>query len=93
MQTVKDNEDQINNYLSINDIAEVESKIARYVGELRKLDRIDKRELFEEIFEKIVVIDHYSLKLELKIPKNYEGFHDLPKNGCDYDLCGGTSRT
>lgn len=75
------------------DVSIVQQKIATYSNKFKNLDRSTKRTLIEQIFEKIEVVDNYSVKLHIKKAPALGAFPSFTTNGCDKQYNGGTSRT
>lgn len=57
------------------------------------MNRVQKRSLLIEIFEKIEVIDEYSLNLHIKKAPTGGAFLNSLPNGCDSELNGGSTGT
>jgi DNA invertase Pin-like site-specific DNA recombinase len=86
-------EQRVGHLLSLKEVTTAEDKIEKYAKEFKSLSRIQKRELLESIFEKIEVMDPYSVKLHLKRPLFRGDIDSVLKNSLDKGKSGGTSRT
>ncbi|MGB0453960.1 MAG: recombinase family protein [Bacteriovoracaceae bacterium] len=75
------------------DISIVQQKIATYSNRFKSLDRSTKRALISQIFEKIEMVDNYSVKLHIKKAPFLGVFPKITTNGCDKQFNGGTCKT
>ena len=77
----------------VKDIINIQDKVEKYANGYKKLARVQKKTLLEKIFEKIEVVDEYSLKLHIKkAPFSGAFLNSLPKS-CDSELNGGSNKT
>ncbi len=77
----------------IKDLINIQEQVEKYANGFKKLTRVQKKTLLEKIFEKIEVVDEYSLRLHIKkAPVGGAFLHSLPKS-CDSELNGGSNRT
>ncbi|MGE3610414.1 MAG: recombinase family protein [Bacteriovoracaceae bacterium] len=90
---IQDKEQAIGHFLSLVEVTTAGDKIEKYASEFKNFNRIQKRELLENIFEKIEVMDPYLVKLHLKRPLLRGDSRSVGKKSCGLGRSGGTSRT
>jgi len=79
----------ITEYLNTHQLTDAKDKISKYAQEFKNLNRVQKRDLLEAIFEKIEVVDSYTLKLHLNRPPNWVDSEVVPKSGVVRSKSGG----
>lgn len=84
---------RINDLQNVKEFINSDEKVEKYAKEFKKLNRVQKRSLLIEIFEKIEVIDEYSLNLHIKKAPTGGAFLSSLPNGCDSELNGGSTGT
>lgn len=80
-------------YQNIQKVTDAQIKIVQYAKNFKNLQRLEKRELLEAIFEKIEVLDSYTLKLHIKKAPFSGAFVTSQPNGCDSYSNGGSNKT
>lgn len=72
---------------------DIQEKVEKFASDFKKLERVQKKLLLEDIFERIEVLDEYSLKLHIKKAPTGGAFLNSLPNGCDSELNGGSTGT